>query len=109
MWPLLVYADFWLQGTWSSPLVGSANQDIYGTAITVGSYVKLVGIVTAVNLTDSHYGEIQVTPIHPGAVGPFIPDVQTGQPSQSPNFPVSNPQIASAPFGFHPKQLVVGV
>ena len=107
----MIFDDFWAASasSWPVQLVGTVPQDIYGNTITIGSTVKLVGIVTAINVTDSHYGEIQVTPAHPGTVGPFIPDTQTGQNPQSPNFPVSNPQLTSAPFGFHPKQLITGV
>ena len=91
----MVLADFWMQNpqTWIPPLVGTAAQDIYGNTISVGSMVKMVGVVTAINLNDSHYGEIQVSPIHPGTIGPFIPDVQTGSEPQSPFYPPSNPQL----------------
>lgn len=106
---MLFAEDFWMQGTWVGPLVGTSNQDIYGAPITLGSIVKFVGQVTAINLSDPHYGEIQVMPIHPGSIGPIIPDVQTtlGAP-QSYNFSPDNPQSPTGPFGFHPKQLVVG-
>ena len=107
MWPLLVLADYWMQGNWTGPLVGSSNKDVYGNTIAVGSIVKFVGVVTAMNLNDTHYGEIQVMPTHPGNLL-FIPDVQTGMVPQSPNFPVGNPQLPTGPFGFHPLQLIVG-
>ena len=42
MWPLLVLADYWMQGNWTGPLVGSSNKDVYGNTIAVGSIVKFV-------------------------------------------------------------------
>lgn len=102
----LEMADFWLNGLFPI-LVTDSNKDIYGQTITVGATVKFVGIVTAMNLNDPHFGDIQVMPAHPGAAT-FISDVQTGMEPQSPNFPVSNSQLPSGPFGFHPSQLIVG-
>ena len=104
----MVLADFWMQGTWLGPLVGSSPQDIYGNVITVGSYVKMVGVVTAINLSDPHFGEIQVTPIHPGVIGPFVPQDMFGNP-RSPNYLPQDPVKVDSQRGFHPKQLIVGV
>lgn len=102
----LEFADFLLNNLWSGPLVGSALQDAYGVNITVGSYVKFVGRVTAVNANDSHFGEIQIVPVHPASL--FIPDNTYGNPT-SPNFSVPpNPQVSPV-FGFSAQQLIVGV
>jgi hypothetical protein len=104
MIPLIM---FWESGSFPI-IIGTAARDIYGNLITLGATVKLVGVVTAINTNDPHYGEIQVVPVHPGASPPFVPDTVNGAP-QSPNFPVSNPQTAAGPYGFHPSQLIVGV
>ena len=104
----MTLADFLLNGGWTGPAVGTGNQDIYGSTITVGSYVKMVGLVTAINLTDSHFGEIQVTPVHPGTLGPAIPWDANPTP-RSPNFTPGNPQLLDQQRGFHPKQLILGV
>ena len=102
---LLLLADFFLAGNWKAPAAGSSIQDAYGVTITVGSYVKFVGRVTAINPSDPHYGEIQVTPVHPASL--FIPDAHYGSP-QSPNFQPGNPQNSQV-LGFSPQQLIVGV
>ena len=103
MFPILF---FWEAGSFPV-IIGDVAKDIYGASIMVGSKVKLVGTVTAVNLNDTHFGDIQVMPDHPGASGPFIPDL--GGIPQSLNFGVGDPATAAGPYGFHPSQLIVGV
>lgn len=106
---MLALIPQWQAGIWQAPFVGTAPQDIYGNTITVGSFVKFVGQVIAVNANDAHFGEIMVNPVHPGVIGPFIPDVQEGfGVPQSPYYPADNPQFRSNAFGFHPKQLILG-
>lgn len=98
----LVFADFLLNNLWSAPLVGSSPQDAYGVTIAVGDYMSLVGRVTAINLNDAHFGEIQIDPVHPATFG--IPDMHYGNP-QSQNFSPGNPQRKQK-LGFHPQQLI---
>jgi hypothetical protein len=90
-----------------APVIGNLPKDVYGAPIIVGSVVKFVGVVTAVNSNDTHYGDIQVNPLHPGSVL-FIPDLQSGVFPQSPNFSPGNSQLPAQQFGFHPLQLIVG-
>jgi hypothetical protein len=103
---MLLFLMFDMAGGWSAPLVGTAMQDIYGNTITVGSFVRFVGKVTALFPSDPHFGQVQVMPVHPNT---FIPDVQLGQVGpQSLNFAMSDPNTPTGAFGFDPKQLIVG-
>lgn len=66
----MVAGDFWLSGRWlppgyASPGSSDSMTDIYGQAITVGSLVKLVGVVTAVQPSDPHFQDITFRPIFP--------------------------------------------
>jgi len=94
-------ADDWLSGKWlptgygisSSP--GDALKDIFGQTISVGSMVKLIGTVTAMNPTDPHFQDITITPAFPqsSVVAP-----EAGVFPQ--NIPVKS-------YQFHPLQLMV--
>lgn len=100
--------DMWAGSWWplGPPLAGDAIKDVNGVTITVGATVKLVGVVTAINPTDPHFGTIQVTPLHPGD-WPATP-VQTRQLPMSPNFDTPNAQLPVKVYGLEPLQLVVG-
>ena len=96
-------AQNWLSGRWlpalyPSPVTapGNAMVDIFGQAIVVGSMVKLIGKVTAINPSDPHFQDITFTPLFPqsGLVAP-----ESGVFPQ--NIPVKVYQA-------HPLQLVVG-
>lgn len=107
---LIPFGNMWMAGTWTgpatTPIAGDSANDINGVAITVGSIVKFVGIVTAVNLNDPHFGDIVVQPLHPN--GQMVVPDQFGANPQSPNLPVPNYQTPAGPYGFHPLQLIVG-
>lgn len=100
--------DPWMQGgIWPYPtvLAGEAFADINGVTITVGSTVKFVGVVTALN-QDQHYGSVQVTGLHPnGVINIYQPG--SGSP-RSLFYPTPNPQNLGVVKAFEPLQLVVG-
>ena len=95
------YAAFWLSGRWlpsgyvSPPLVGNSLMDIFGTAIAVGSMVKLVGKVTSVDANSHHFQDIEVTPSYPQS---NLVEPSSGKFPQ--NVPVTT-------YRFHPLQLIV--
>jgi hypothetical protein len=82
-------ADFWLFGKWlpagypaavTSP--GDASVDIFGQTISIGSLVKLVGVVTALNPLDPHFQDIVFTPLFPQS--PFVTNTVGVAPQQQP-------------------------
>ena len=88
-------AQEWLSGRWLGAAAASPTTpqnsltDIYGCAIAVGTTVKFVGKVTAVNASSSHFKDITVVPVFPS------------DPSA-----VANAATATT-YQFHPLQLVV--
>jgi len=102
--------DQWMMGMWTphfTPgIAGDTATDIYGTAISVGSVVKLVGIVTAIHLNDPHFSDVVVMPIHPNGQAQVM-DSGGGNP-QSRDIPVPNQLLSKKRYGFHPLQLEVG-
>lgn len=104
---MILLADMWAGSWWGAvqPAVGDILNDVNGATITVGATVKLVGVVTAIN-PDPHFGSITVAPLHPA--GASIPMQSGGSNPQSPNYPVPNPLLHVAQYGFEPLQLVVG-
>ena len=92
--------QMWLTGRWIPTGYGGLTPvsdsmvDIYGSTLTVGSWVKLIGVVTALNPSDPHFQDITVTPVFPqsGLVSP-----------QAGVFPLSSPVKS---YQFHPLQLM---
>lgn len=87
------------------PAAGDYLRDVNGVLVTVGATVKLVGVVTAINTFDSHFGTIQVAPLHP--TGASVPSQSRIFP-QSPNFAVPDQNQPVKTYGFESLQLVVG-
>lgn len=75
--------------------------DAVGTPITIGATVKLVGVVTAMNLFDNRYNDIEVLIAHPLAanVGPPT-DIATGGDRSVPGYRIR--------LTFPPAVLLVG-
>jgi hypothetical protein len=99
---LMIAADFWLHGNWPPNIAGSPTggaelmKDVYGQTITVGSLVKLVGTVVALNPSDPHFQDVVITLNFPQAA-PFPPS------------PTTQGVFVAAPVvAFHPLQLIVG-
>ena len=96
----MLAAPEWLSGRWipsgySSPAAaGDSLSDIYGQTLAVGSIVKMIGTVTAVNPMDPHFQDITVTPMFPqsGLVAPEAGVFPQNIPSKS--------------YSFHPLQLM---
>jgi hypothetical protein len=101
---LPIFADFWLFGKWiptgynpapSVNVPGDPMKDVFGQTITVGSKVKLIGTVTAIDPMDAHFQDITFVPDYPQS---FLVENQQGvSPTQRP--------IKSVKA--HPLQLVV--
>lgn len=90
-------AAFWLAGRWlpagyASPGATDSLVDIFGQALTVGSLVKLVGTITSMSGSDSHFDDITFRPIFP----------QGGLASNS----APTTKIAMDTFSAHPLQLI---
>lgn len=79
--------------------------DHFGTTVTVGATVKLVGTVVAIQ-QDPHFGTIVVAPLYP--TGPTVPPQSGGGNPQSLNFATPNQQLPTTQYGFEAAQLVVG-
>jgi hypothetical protein len=100
--------DMWAGSWWATapPSAGDAIKDVNGVTITLGATIKMVGLVTAINTTDPHFGTIQVTPIHPNG-WPAQP-IEVRVFPQSSNFRTPNAQLPQGAYGYEPLQLVVG-
>jgi len=104
----MIHAMFdWMSGYWLSLFVkaGEALVDVNGATISVGSTVKFVGKVIAIN-QDPHYGTIQVQGNNPNG-NPIMFMPGSGSPI-SLNYPTPNPQTPNKIYAFEPLQLVVG-
>ena len=92
--------SMWNSGRWiptgygSLTPVSDALTDIFGQTLAVGSYVKMIGVVTAMNPSDPHFQDITIAPLFPqsGLVSP-----------QAGVFPLSSPVKS---YQFHPLQLM---
>jgi hypothetical protein len=77
--------------------------DAIGTVINVGATVKLVGVVTAINAFDAHFGECVVTLNNPAGIPvtniSLVNDIAGGVPS---------PTLACTTVNVAPKMLLVG-
>ena len=74
----------WLTGTvWlaDGPLYDQMR-DVDGVAITVGATVKLVGTVSAINGTNTHYQDVTIYLLHPNGIGPVAGVVLHAAPKQ---------------------------
>ena len=97
-----IFASEWLSGRWlpsgyPAPVTtpGDTLKDIFGNTISVGSMVKLIGTVTAMNPMDPHFQDITIKPYFPQSV--FVTN-------EAGVFPQNQP---SATFQAHPLQLMV--
>jgi hypothetical protein len=77
--------------------------DSVGATINLGATVKLVGVVTAINAFDPHFGEVSVTLSHPAGVPvtniSIVNDIANGIPQAT---------IASTMINVAPAMLTVG-
>ena len=99
---LMVDASMWLTGRWlptgypmGATVVGEPMVDIFGQAITVGSKVKLIGTVTAVNPLSNHFHDITFVPDYPNNT--IVENQVAG------NIPLTSPIVS---VRCHPLQLV---
>ena len=96
----MIAAPEWLSGRWipagyAAPAsAGDSLSDIFGQTLAVGTMVKLIGTITAINPMDPHFQDITITPQFPqsGLVSP-----EAGVFPQ--NIPVKS-------YQFHPLQLM---
>ena len=65
-------AAFWNGGNWipngypaATSAPGDVMTDIYGQTLTVGSLVKFIGIVTALDPLSAHFQDIEVSSYFP--------------------------------------------
>lgn len=104
MTPILLFAMFELAGAWPATTIGPPPvRDINGVAITVGSTVKLVGLVTAINPTSTHFMEVTFQPIYPAAN-----NLSPGLPQQAAFLMPQSPLPGKPVFQAGASQLIVG-
>lgn len=74
-----------------------------GATINLGATVKLVGVVTAINAFDPHFGEVTVTVSHPAGVPvtniSLVNDIVNG---------ITQPTLACNTINVAPAMLTVG-
>jgi hypothetical protein len=85
-------------------MAGATNLvDALGTPIAVGAQVRFTGLVTSVAPTDTHYGEVSVTPTYP-----VVPKVNMGILNDIANG-IPQATVNANPVNISPGMLVVGI
>lgn len=70
---MLATVVMWLKGMWyAGTEIGTVIKDCNGDTISMGDTVKAVGVVTGINPTHPHWGDIEVTLSHPNGTGPCV-------------------------------------